>query len=291
MELPTKPKHLNNLEFIRILTPYIFSSPLVAGRSVLDVGCGSGHGTCLLAMKGAEKVVVLDLDQSKIRQFSELRINLKNLTKFAMDAQKLGFKDHSYEIVTCFEVIEHVPEPDMLVSELRRVLKEDGVLILTTPNRAVRLRPLKRPRNPEHLREYTLKAFQRKFERRFPLFELLGIYGETKPHEYYRRMWKQSLLHAYFSWALPGTLALAPSSLKKWVRYHLYGDKPDVLLRSDEDLLNTTVPPPDPKNWPFYISDAKDDCLNILAICGFNDRVFQTAVEEIKQSAHKLYQP
>jgi len=290
MELPAKPEHLHNLEFIRILTPYIFSSPLVAGRSVLDVGCGSGHGTCLLAMRGAKQVVALDLEQRNMRQLSQLCINLKTLTTVAMDAQKLGFMDRSYEVVTCFEVIEHVPEPDLLVSELRRVLKEDGVVILTTPNRAVRLRPLQRPRNPEHLREYTLRAFQRKFEKRFPFFELLGIYGESKPHEYYRRMWKQSLLHAYFSWALPGTLTLIPGSVKKWIRTHLCGGNSEVLLASDTDLLNATVPPPDPRNWPFYVSDAKDDCLNLLALCGFNDQVLKKSLKEIKKSAWKSSQ-
>jgi len=48
MKLLPKPEHLHNLEYMRILTPYVFAHPLVIGRSVLDVGCSSGYGSWLL---------------------------------------------------------------------------------------------------------------------------------------------------------------------------------------------------------------------------------------------------
>ncbi len=86
-----------------------------------------------------------------------------------MDARRLGFTRSSFQLVTCFEAIEHVPQPDILLSELRRVLTEDGCLLLKTPNRAVRLLPLQPPWNHENLRDYSLGNLQRRLRKHFSL--------------------------------------------------------------------------------------------------------------------------
>jgi ubiquinone/menaquinone biosynthesis C-methylase UbiE len=289
MELPPKPDHLHNLEFIRILTPYVFSHPFVAGRSVLDVGCGPGQGAWLLANRGAEQVIALDLDERKVRHFPKLCSNRNNILKLAMDGQRLGFKDQTYEIVTCFEVIEHVPRPDMLLSELRRILKEDGLLLLTTPNRSVRLRPLQRPWNPEHLREYTLKAFQRKFEKRFPFFEVLGIYGDSEPYEYYRKMWQPSLSNAYFGWAWSRMKIYIPESIRKGIRIRFGRSNLSGPPDSKSELLNRAVPAPEPEFWPFYADDVREHCLNFFIVCGFDNQIIQRAVRQIKQSSCRTF--
>jgi 2-polyprenyl-3-methyl-5-hydroxy-6-metoxy-1,4-benzoquinol methylase len=126
------------MEFIRILSPYIFTQGMVEGKSVLDIGCGFGHGTWLMAANGAKQVVTIDLDKTKTLQVQGFCSNLKNFNTLVMDAQRLGFKDHSFRYYR-FEVIEHIPKPDVVLSEIRRSLKTDGALLLTTPNRAVRL--------------------------------------------------------------------------------------------------------------------------------------------------------
>ena len=187
-----------NLEYIRILTPYVFAHPLAVGKSVLDVGCSSGYGTWLLRSKGAERIVALDLDAAKVSQELIFRRYSQNLDVLVMDAQSLGFKEMNFQVATCFEVIEHVSHPDALLAEIRRVLRLDGALLLTTPNRAVRLRPLQRPRNPDHLREYNFRDLRRQLENQFPSCVVLGIYGEPEPHEFYRNKWRQNLFHAYF---------------------------------------------------------------------------------------------
>ena len=287
MQLPPKPKHIHDLEFVRILTPYVFTRHIVKNKSVLDVGCGSGHGTRLLATNGAERVASLDLYEATARRVSEFTKGFQNSAAFVMDGQKLGFKDNSFQLVTCFEVIEHVSKPDMLLSEVRRILKGDGILVLTTPNRAVRLLPLQRPWNPEHLYEYTLKGLRTILKKHFPAFAVLGIYGEPVLYEYYRKKWQQCPTHGYLGWLVWTMRKLTPALVRRWIRSQLHPSNSENSPSSDADLLNRTFRNPVPGNWPFYVSDVEEDCLNFFAICGFEDQIVQKAVDEIKRSAYR----
>lgn len=202
-----------------------------------------------------------------------------------MDAQSLGFMDQNFQLATYFEIIEHVPQPDKLLLELKRVLRQEGLLLLTTPNRSGRLRPLQRPRNPDHLREYTLKALQKQLKDQFPTCELLGIYGEPKTNEFYRNRWRQSIFDAYFGWAWSMMKVHIPVSLRKGMRNHFGRSNSSGYIDSESDLLNRAIPAPEPKLWPFYVSEVKEHCLNFLAVCGFDDQIVQGAVRQIKQSS------
>jgi ubiquinone/menaquinone biosynthesis C-methylase UbiE len=249
---------------------------------VLDVGCGSGHGTWLLMMKGAHSVLTLDLDKAKVYQAYRFCKDFNNFFALSMDAQKMGFKDQSFQVVTCFELIEHIPNPDLLFSELRRIMKSDAVLFLTTPNRAMRLLPLQRPWNPEHLCEYTARSLRRRLKHHFPFFEIFGIYGEPNINDYYRKMWKKNPLQVYFSWAAWIIDKITPVSAKGWLRARLSHHK--NLTSQNLELANMATPTPDPKNWPFYVNDLRKDCLNFLTICGLNDFAIKEAAAKIKQS-------
>jgi ubiquinone/menaquinone biosynthesis C-methylase UbiE len=275
---------------MRILTPYVLAYPLAIGKLVLDVGCSSGYGSWLLMKKGAQRIFALDLDAAKVIQTSKFGASYQNLSTLVMDAQNLGFKEKNFEIATYFEIIEHVPRPDNLLAEIVRVLRRDGLLILTTPNRAVRLRPLQRPWNPDHLREYTFKALQRQLTNQFPTFEILGIYGEPKIHEFYRKRWRQGIFNTYFGWALSKMRFHIPTLLKKVVRNQLVQSNSNGSTDSEADLLNRAIPAPEPKLWPFYLSDVQKDCLNFVAVCGFDDQIVQRAVRLIKQSSCRSFQ-
>lgn len=288
MQLPPKPEYIDDLEFARILTPYVFTRQIVRARNVLDVGCGSGHGTWLFITNGAERVAAFDIDEANIRRISQFGGFSQNNGALVMDAQRLAFKDHSFQLATCFEVIEHVPRPDMLLSELRRVLKTDGILLVTTPNRAVRLLPYQRPWNPEHLREYTLTGFRRSLERHFCSFAILGIYGRPALHDCYRKKWQQSPIRGYLGWPVRILRNITPEPVRRWVRSHHHHS---ISARSSsfvQDLLKRALRDPVPENWPFYVSDVGKDCLNFFAICSFDDRVIQRTVHEITQSVYRL---
>jgi hypothetical protein len=174
----------------------------------------------------------------------------------------------------------------LLFSELRRIMRSDGVLFLTTPNRAMRLLPLQRPWNPEHLCEYTVGSLRRHLKNHFPFFEIFGIYGEPKINDYYRKIWKKNPLRVYFSWTAWIMDRLTPGSAKGWLRAKLSDHK--NLMRQNLELTYRDTSTPDPKSWPFYVNDVREDCLNFLTICGLNDLVIKEAAAKIEQSRWKL---
>jgi 2-polyprenyl-3-methyl-5-hydroxy-6-metoxy-1,4-benzoquinol methylase len=105
--------------------------PAGGGLRVLDVGCGSGLNSQAMAALG-HRVSGVDLSEAAIERYRS-----QGFEGRAADIEEgLGYPDDSFDIVFCAEVIEHMTSPEILASEMKRVLKPGGRLILTTPNSA-----------------------------------------------------------------------------------------------------------------------------------------------------------
>ena len=111
---------------------YAAVDDIVKGKTVLDIACGSGYGTKMIA-KNAKKVTGVDVLEDSIKYARE-NYNNKNIDYFVGDAEKLPLKDRSVDVVVSFETIEHVKGYIKFMEEIKRVLKEGGLLILSTPN-------------------------------------------------------------------------------------------------------------------------------------------------------------
>ena len=129
------------------LARYRWAGQLVAGRTVLDAGCGVGYGSAMLARAGAGEVVGLDLSATAIEAAREAAP--ANASFVVGDVHALPFAAGRFELVVCFEVIEHVESQDDVIAELARVLAPGGVLAISSPNRDVYPAG-----NPHHLHEY-----------------------------------------------------------------------------------------------------------------------------------------
>lgn len=139
---------------------YWWATSVVAGKDVLDAGCGVGYGARILAQGGAASVLGVDIAPDAIEQ-SKTRAG--SIARFAVaDLRSLGSPDRSFDVIVCFETIEHVDDSETVLDELRRVLRPEGVLALSTPNRAVHI-----PGNPHHVREYLPSELLSALERRF----------------------------------------------------------------------------------------------------------------------------
>jgi len=152
------------------LARYAFARPFVASGRVLDVACGSGYGLSLLGQAGARPFGV---DVSMAAALEARGCNLEARVLVA-DGTKLPFQDRSFDAIVSFETIEHLQNRGGFVRELSRVLRDEGLLILSTPN-AIHTRPLNgKPQNPFHCYEYTPEELRAALLPCFASTHLLG---------------------------------------------------------------------------------------------------------------------
>jgi len=127
-----KPLHVIN----PLRANYINNKSPVDGLKVLDVGCGGGLLAEALDSKGAE-VTAIDVTEANIEvaklhaQKMQVKIDYRLVT-----AEELAQKEsQSFDVVSCLEVIEHVPDPGQLIKACSDLLKPDGAMFLSTLNR------------------------------------------------------------------------------------------------------------------------------------------------------------
>ena len=151
---------------------YLWASRLVQGRRVLDVGSGEGFGSAILSQSASE-VVGIDLDERAVEHAS-LNYGTPALTYTQGSALDLSaLEDAPFDAVVAFEIIEHVDDPECVLGELARVLRDDGILMISTPNRDVYRTASSRP-NPFHRRELSVDEFRVLLARHFPNVAVWG---------------------------------------------------------------------------------------------------------------------
>ncbi len=147
---------------------YAFAARWASGARVLDLGCGAGYGTAELAGR-ARSAVGIDLAPEAIVHASSA-YPLANISFVSASVTAVPFRDGAFDLVTAFEVIEHLENWRALLSEARRLLHPSGVFLVSTPNKEyyTESRGASGP-NPFHTHEFKFDEFR-------------GVLAEFFPH-------------------------------------------------------------------------------------------------------------
>lgn len=124
--------HKGKLIYAEHLIRYLASQQLVDGKVVLDIACGSGYGTSLLA-KTAKTVYGVDIDADTVA-YAQKHYGAQNITFKVGDGERIPLDDNSVDVVVTYETIEHIPDYKKFMKEVSRVLRPDGLAIVSTPN-------------------------------------------------------------------------------------------------------------------------------------------------------------
>ncbi len=150
---------------------YVFALPFVENKRVLDIACGTGYGLGFLK-NTAKSVTGIDVDIVAAKQArSECD---EKASVLLGDGTNLPFDDGSFDVVTSFETLEHLHARTVFLTELKRVLKPNGLLILSTPN-ANYTKPINgKPTNPFHIFEYKPEELKAELDAQFSVQTFLG---------------------------------------------------------------------------------------------------------------------
>ena len=116
---------------LKVVYKVLFNPISLKGKKFLDIGCGLGYFSLRAGQLGAN-VHGIDIGDNLVKICSKRYPKGKFLVA---SAEKLPFKDNSFDVVLCTEVIEHVNDQKKVIGEIFRVLKKGGYLVITTPNK------------------------------------------------------------------------------------------------------------------------------------------------------------
>ncbi len=196
---------------------YHYAGEFGKDKTIMDYGCGPGYGSEILS-RYAKKVVGVDI-RTKAINYSRRTYQQSNLSFQVISPSKpLPFKDDYFDVIISSHVIEHIPNVHKYLGELKRILKINGKLIISTPNKKFRLLPFQKPYNPYHFREYTPKSLKKALKKIFQTVEIKGVYGTKDVNiiEYKRKKALKNPLKVYFYFPLKFIFKILKKSEKKF---------------------------------------------------------------------------
>jgi 2-polyprenyl-3-methyl-5-hydroxy-6-metoxy-1,4-benzoquinol methylase len=217
------------------------------GGTVLEIGSGEGYGIRILAPESLKYVAIdkhntpVDADTGNV-EFHQLSVPPLSI-----------FEDNSFDLVVTFQVIEHIKDDNLFLQEVKRVLKPDGLLIMTTPNRKMSL-----TRNPWHVREYELDKMTKLISEFFRSYQIDGVFGNEKVMAYYeenRRSVKKFTRFDFLrlQYILPRKLLQIPYDLANRMNRN-------KLMKSNTALVQKVL------TSDFFIAKATENCFDFFVM-------------------------
>ena len=228
----------------RHVAAYAAAAELLPPGRTLDLGCGVGHSYRLLAPR---ETVGVDIAQEALEG--------QERATFVADMRALPFPDRSFENVLSVQSIEHVPDPERVLAEVRRVLAPGGAAMFVTPNRLTFGVPDEIV-DPYHWVEYDAASLEALCARFFAGVELVGLFGSRR----YRAVVAEERRR------LEAMLRRDPLRLRRFVprraRQWLY----DTALRRERAQATPQEEAIGPEDFSVG-PEPLDDALDLIALC------------------------
>lgn len=157
-------EHLNRYLFVCHTIP-------LKGKKVLDIASGAGYGSNLMA-DYASQIYGIDISQEAV-DYATLHYKKDNISFLQGDCRAIPLADHSVDLVVSFETIEHTIYHEEFCSEIVRVLKPDGVLVMSSPNKR-QYTDIPGGENPYHVKELYTDEFLALVKKHFMHVEQYG---------------------------------------------------------------------------------------------------------------------
>ena len=158
------------------LKAYHKVAKMAQGKTVLDLGCNTGYGTEIIH-KYCNKIIGVDVSPRAIEEARKSYAS-EGIEFLLIDGKGLPFKSHIFDLVVCFQVIEHIVDYKSFLSEIGRILTPGGMAIFTTPNARLRLDPGMKPWNPFHVREFSVSELEQTLSEFFSHVRIQGLFAD-----------------------------------------------------------------------------------------------------------------
>ncbi len=194
---------------------YEFFADQCKEKTVLDAACGVGYGSQLLAKAGAKRVLGVDISEEAI-QLAKSQFNGEKVSFEPADVTHLHVPNDSFDVAVSFETLEHIAKPEAFVKELKRVLKPNGLLIISTPNSQFGNKS--QTANPYHLSELTFNQFKLLINQ---YFQIEQIYAHSHTPAYLRHLQLLEHLNQLDRMVRYSPFIKLENTLRRWLgRWH-----------------------------------------------------------------------
>lgn len=143
---------------------YSIAKDFVNDKVVLDIASGEGYGANILS-KYASKVIGVDIDKDCVEN-ANIKYSRDNLSFFVGSADDIPVESNTIDVLISFETIEHHNKHVEMLTEIKRVLKLDGILIMSSPDKKY-YSDLTGQVNPFHVKELYFKEFKKLIDQYF----------------------------------------------------------------------------------------------------------------------------
>jgi ubiquinone/menaquinone biosynthesis C-methylase UbiE len=151
---------------------YSFASDFVRNMRVLDIASGEGYGSAKMA-ENAVNVIGVDISEEAV-EFAKEKYSRENLEYRVGSCSDLPVESSSVDTVVSFETIEHHPDHEEMMLEIKRILTSDGQLVISSPDR-FEYSDNRGYQNPYHVKELYVEEFRSLLKRHF---KNVAIYGQ-----------------------------------------------------------------------------------------------------------------